>query len=191
MSNPLLEPIHGISLYDYAAGSAKMANGISQDDIIKALGVEKAVYEEASTLWVARMQQDSSFEVVTVFGQYFGEAENHPKLKNLKPSSNGEANVNLEKLKTDRHFYEELCGARIAAYEYGYDGAQWILDNFGIALGDFQSVAVKWADVQNKEINDNHENVHYWVDYQLQKKQEYAAKFAQEQGGNIADDIDF
>ena len=33
MSNPLLEPIHGVSLYDYAGISAKMAAGISEDEI--------------------------------------------------------------------------------------------------------------------------------------------------------------
>ena len=62
MSNPLLEPIHGVSLYDYAAVSAKIASGIDPKAIYKALGIESAVYEEASALWVTRMQEDSTFE---------------------------------------------------------------------------------------------------------------------------------
>ncbi|MEC5145613.1 DUF6620 family protein [Chitinophaga sp. 212800010-3] len=192
MSNPLLEPIHGVSLYDYATISAKIASGISQDDILKALGIENAVYEEASALWVTRMQEDKNFEIITVFGQYFGEADNHPKLSGLKPQTSAEGNENLEKLKADRHFYEELCGARIAAYQYGYDGAQWILDNFGITLGDFQSAAVKWANASQAEAqSDNYEQVHYWANYQQQKQAEYAEKFAKEQGGNIGDDVEF
>jgi hypothetical protein len=192
MSNPLLEPIHGVSLYDYATISAKIASGISQEDILKALGIENAVYEEASALWVTRMQEDKNFEIITVFGQYFGEADNHPKLSGLKPQTSAEGNANLEKLKTDRHFYEELCGARIAAYQYGYDGAQWILDNFGITLGDFQSVAVQWANASQAEAHsDNYEQVHYWANFQQQKQTEYAEKFAKEQGGNIGDDVEF
>lgn len=192
MSNQLLEPIHGVSLYDYAAVSAKMASGIDVKEICKKLGIEHAVFEEASVLWVTRMQEDGTFEVTTKFGQYFGEADNHPKLKDLQAEVSEEGKANLEKMKTDRYFYEELNGARQAAYEYGYDGAQWIQDNFGISLGDFQAAAVKWMEVQNKEMSSGQaENIHHFVDYQQEKQQEYAAKFAAEQGGNVADDVDF
>ena len=37
MTNPLLEPIHGVSLQDYAAISAKMASGIDVKEICKTL----------------------------------------------------------------------------------------------------------------------------------------------------------
>lgn len=191
MSNPLLEPIHGISLYDYAAVSAKMASGIDPKDIYKALGIEPAVFEEASALWVTRMQEDSTFEVTILFGQYFSEADKHPKLNGLQAEVSEEGKANLEKLKTDRYFYEELNGARQAAYEYGYDGAQWVQDNFGISLGDFQAVAMKWSEVVAAETHSNPDNIHHYIDYQQKKQSEYAAKFASEQGGNIADDVEF
>ncbi len=83
MSNPLLEPIHGVSLQDYGAISAKLAAGMSQSEIAKALGIEEALLEEASALWVTRMQEDESFEVTTKFGEYFGQADQHPKLSQL------------------------------------------------------------------------------------------------------------
>jgi hypothetical protein len=192
MSNPLLEPIHGVTLYDYAAVSAKIATGIDTKEICKTLGIELAVFEEASALWVARMQEDSTFEVTMLFGKYFGEADKHPKLSGLQAEVSAEGKANLEKLKTDRYFYEELNGARQAAYEYGYDGAQWIQDNFGISLGDFQAVAMLWSQIQVEEMNNNnHENITHFIDYQQKKQEEYAAKFASEQGGNIADDVDF
>lgn len=191
MSNPLLEPIHGVSLYDYAAVSAKIASGIDPKAIYKALGIEPAVYEEASALWVTRMQEDSTFEVSILFGQYFSEADKHPKLNGLQAEVSEEGKANLEKLKTDRYFYEELNGARQAAYEYGYDGAQWIQDNFGISLGDFQAVAMKWSEVQAAEMTSNTDNIHHFIGYQQKKQAEYAAKFASEQGGNVADDVEF
>lgn len=192
MSNPLLEPIHGISLQDYAAISAKMASGISVEKICEALGIEPAVYEEASAIWITRMQEDSTWEVTTLLGKYFGEADQHPKLGSLKAEISDEGKANLEKIMTDRYFYEELCGARQAAYNYGFDGAQWIQDNFGISLGDFQSVAMQWMQVQNQEMETrNHEYVLHYVDFQQAKQKEYEAKFAKEQGGNVADDINF
>jgi hypothetical protein len=192
MSNPLLEPIHGVSLYDYAAISAKLASGTGEKEILEALGIERAVYEEASALWVTRMQEDSTFEVSILFGKYFGEANNHPKLSGLKTQVSEAGAANLEKLRTDRYFYEELCGARQAAYAYGYDGSQWIQDNFGINLGDFQMVAMKWMEIQSEEMqNGETDNVLHFTDYQQQKQQEYSEKFAAEQGGNVADDVDF
>lgn len=192
MNNPLLEPIHGVSLFDYAVVSAKLGAGIPQTDILRILGVEAAVYEEASALWVARMQEDSTWQVTTEFGKYFGEVDNHPKLKNLKAATSDEGNENLEKLKSDRYFYEELCAARIAAFNYGLDGSQWIQDNYGINLGDFQTVASQWGNVQKEEMdNENYENIQYFSNYQQEKVVQYSEKFANEQGGNVADDIDF
>jgi len=189
-NNPLLQSIHGISLQDYGAASSKMASGISAEAICKALGVEAPVWQEASTLWVKRMQEDGSFTVTNLFSQYFGEAAQHPKLGNLSAAPLGaEAQAVLDRLNTDRYFYEELCGARQAAYEYGLDGAQWIQDNFGVTLGDFQGVAMKWMTAQNQEM-DSRKILHFH-EYQQEKQKEYAAKFAAEQGGNVADDVAF
>lgn len=188
MSNPLLNPIHGVSLYDYAAISAKQAAGVDIKEILKTLGIEQPVFEEASALWIARMQEDSSFEVATHFGQYFAEADQHPKLNNLKIEISEEGLANLEKMKTDRYFYEELNGARQAAYDYGYDGAQWIQDNFGISLGDFQSAAMLWMPLTS---NEDFDTMRHFLDYRQQKQDDYSEKFAQEQGGNIADDVEF
>jgi hypothetical protein len=187
--NPLLEPIHGISLKDYAAMAVKMSQGIDYKEVCKAMGIEPAVWEEINTLWPKRMQEDSSFTVTTLYGQYFMEGADHPKLQNLQANISDEGKANLEKIKTDRYFYEELCGARQAAYEYGLDGAQWILDNYGVTLGDFQSVAMQWMNEQNR--NFNSEDITSYHDYQQEKQKEYAAKFAAEQGGNVADDVEF
>ena len=65
----------------------------------------------------------------------------------------------------------------------------WILDTFGINLADFQSVAMQWMTEQNQ--NWNSSDITEFHDYQQEKQKEYAAKFAAEQGGNIADDVTF
>ncbi|MDR6967319.1 hypothetical protein J2X31_001326 [Flavobacterium arsenatis] len=188
MSNPLLEPIHGVSLQDYSTITAKIASGLDVKEICKALGIEPAIFEEASAIWVTRMQEDSTWEVTTLFGKYFGEADQHPKLSGLQAEVSEEGKANLENMRTDRYFYEELNGARQSAYEYGIDGAQWIQDNFGINLGDFQSVAMQWMP---SESVDDYETIKHYLDYREQKQKEYAVKFAEEQGGNVADDVEF
>lgn len=188
-NNPLLAPIHGISLQDYGAMCSKVGSGVPVAELCKAMGIETPVWEEVNTLWPKRMQEDGTFTVTTLFGKYFGEANQHPKVGTLQPALNDKAKANIDKINSDRYFYEELCGARQAAYEYGLDGAQWVLDEFGIPLGDMQSAAVKWMAEQNQNWNSN--DIQHYMDYQLQKQQEYAARFAKEQGGNIADDVAF
>ncbi|MBW8684957.1 hypothetical protein K1Y79_11505 [Chitinophaga sp. B61] len=187
-NNPLFEPIHGISLYDYSSANAKLANGVPVEAICSALGVEIPVWEDASQGWVQRMQEDADFIVISEMGTFFAQADQHPKLGHLQPAAGGGNAQNLQLLATDRYFYEELNGARSAAYEAGLDGAQWIQDNYGISLGDFQQVAMQWMEQQKNEAP---EEMLQYVNHMEAKRQEYARKFADENGGNIADDVDF
>lgn len=188
-NNPFLEPVHGISLRDYTAMCLKISAGVDYNEVCRAMGIESVIWEELNTIWPQRMGEDTSFTVTTLFGQYYAENVTVPQLENVKAEVSEEGLANLEKIKTDRYFYEELAGARQAAYEYGIDGAQWILDNYGINLADFQSVAMQWMTEQNQ--NWNSEEIVRFSDYQQEKQKEYATKFAAEQGGNIADDVEF
>jgi hypothetical protein len=188
-NNPFLEPVHGISLRDYTAMCLKISAGVDYNEVCRAMGIESVIWEELNTIWPQRMGEDTSFTVTTLFGQYYAENVTVPQLENVKAEISEEGLANLEKIKTDRYFYEELAGARQAAYEYGIDGAQWILDNYGINLADFQSVAMQWLTEQNQ--NWNSEDIMEFSNYQQEKQKEYAAKFAAEQGGNVADDVEF
>lgn len=185
----LLAPVHGISFKDYAAMVIKISQGVDTADVCKAMEIENTVWDELNTVWPQRMAEDQSYTLISMYGQFFSDTATNPKLESLQVAVSEEGKANLEKIRTDRYFYEELCGARQAAYEYGMDGAQWILDHFGINLADFQSVAMKWMTEQN--LDGNYDNIIHYVNYQQEKQKEYARKFAAEQGGNIADEIEF
>lgn len=186
--NSLLEPIHGITLEDYSAACAKLGSGLSEADVAKALGVEVPVWQEANLLWPERMKQDPTFHIVTLFGQHFGAADQHPKLGNLKPAASAEGTGYIEQIKTDKDFYQELEVARQVAYEYGLDGAQWILEKYGISIGDFQIAASIWNEQIHKDIQADFERYNQTQDAYRTK---YQQLFADAQGGNVADDINF
>lgn len=80
MRNSLLDPIHGISLYDYAAVSAKLNYGAETNDACEIFGIEPAVFEEASAKWIRRMQNDKTLEITMLFGKYYTEAGYQHKL---------------------------------------------------------------------------------------------------------------
>ncbi|MDR2638226.1 MAG: hypothetical protein LBC09_00130 [Helicobacteraceae bacterium] len=184
-----LEPIHGISFEDYAQMVIKLTSGASKEQICEAMGIDLVVWDEINTLWIQRMTEDSSFKLAQLYGQYFAKGVTNPKLVNLEANISPEGKANLERIKNDRYFYEELCGARNAAYSYGLDGAQWILENFGISLGDFQSVGMQYMSKRLK--GEDFMETKAYIEYQQEKQKEYEAKFAAERGGNVADDIEF
>jgi hypothetical protein len=186
--NPLLAPIHGVTLEDYSAGCAKIANGVSEVAVAAALGVEVPVWQEANMLWPERMKQDETYHIMTLFGQHFGTAAQHPKLGNLQPAASAGNAGNTDRIKNEKEFYEELEVARQIAYEYGIDGAQWIVDEYGISLGDFQIAAVAWMDEIHKELAEDFDG-HNAKQNAWQEK--YRKHFADAQGGNVADDISF
>ncbi|MBS0029055.1 DUF6620 family protein [Chitinophaga sp. 22321] len=186
--NPLLAPIHGISLEDYSAACAKLGSGLSEQDIATALGVELPVWQEVNLLWPERMKQDETFHIVTLFGQYFGQADQHPKFNGLKANVSAEGADNTTKIKTDKAFYDELEVARQVAYDYGVDGAQWVVDTYGISLGDFQIAASNWNAELHREIAADFEG---YNKKQAAYRAKYEKLFSEAQGGNVADDIEF
>jgi hypothetical protein len=191
MSDSLLEPIHGISLQDYVAITKSMTAGIDPELIYKAMDIDEAIFDEINEAWPKRMAEDESYEITMLFSQYYADETPHPKLVNLNAEISEEGATNLERLKTDRHFYEELSAARDAAFEYGIDGVQWILDTFGINLADFQTVAMQvWSARELDSAEDSKELLEFAL-YRDNKKEEYEIFFAKQQGGNIADDIEF
>ncbi|MCW3466408.1 DUF6620 family protein [Chitinophaga nivalis] len=186
--NPLLAPIHGITLEDYGAACAKLGSGLTENDIAAALGVELPVWEEANLLWPERMKQDATYHIITLFGQYFGQADQHPKFSGLKAAASTADGGNTAKIKTDKDFYQELEVARQVAYDYGLDGAQWIVDQYGISLGDFQIAASMWSDQIHQDIAADYAG---YNERQAAYNAKYKQLFAQAQGGNVADDIQF
>ncbi|MDR2108741.1 MAG: hypothetical protein LBP28_04705 [Coriobacteriales bacterium] len=188
MGKDYLEPIHGISLRDYAAMAKKFAEGVDEEPIFRVMGIDRAIWDELNTLWPQRMAEDESFEVAIKYSQYFSDETPHPRLDAVKADVSAEGAANLERVKNDRYFYEELSGAREAAFEYGLDGSQWLLETFGINLADFQSAAMKHGE-ENFKIDS--EQLLEYLEHQRKKKAEYAAKFAAERGGDVADDVEF
>ncbi|WP_353197395.1 DUF6620 family protein [Parapedobacter defluvii] len=189
-NDPLLQPIHGVSIADYAAGVLKESEGISVDQICAALGVERPLWDEAKKLWESRMKEDGSFNVINVYTKYFGQAKTHEKLGGLvsgKPLatnvSSAESNANLQRAEDDKYFFFELQGALQAAYNNGIDGQQWLMDTYGFNVGQLNSVGTKWMSNMGVMIQ--------MVDHQDKKQQEYSEKFAKDLGGNIADDVEF
>ena len=182
--SPLLQPIHGITIEDFAAAGGKMLKGMSEQEVLKLLNVDKPMWDEAGVLWQQRFQQDQTFTLMTVYNQAYAACDTHPKFANAQPAVSKSTNPeNLKKVQKDPLFYYELAGARQAAIDFGHDGAQWIMENYGIALEDFQAAAMQHMQDMSK--------IDTYMKYQEKKQIEYEKIFEKELGPGIADDIEF
>ncbi|MBZ4192673.1 DUF6620 family protein [Niabella beijingensis] len=190
-NDPLLQPVHGITVFDYAAGAAKMGAGCTDMQVCKALGVELPLWEEAKTTWNNRMRDDKTYNMVNVYSKYFGKANEHEKLGQLVPDqapatavAEGAAAATLQRIETDKHYFFELQGALQAAYDNGLDGAQWLIDELGLTVAQVNAAGTKWMSDFNI--------LAQMIDYQDQKKKEYNERFAKEANtGGVADDVEF
>lgn len=186
-----MQPVHGITLFDYAAGAAKIGEGCTEEQICQGLGVERPMWDEAQSTWNNRMRDDNSYNVVNVYSSYFGKAKDHPKLGALLPDNppvsevpQGKAKEHLERLESDKYYFFEIQGALEAAYASGIDGAQWLIDHLGLTVSQVNSTGVKYMNDFNIMAE--------MMDYQDQKKQEYQQQFAKQHGvSGAADDIEF
>ncbi|MDH6600821.1 hypothetical protein M2306_001515 [Myroides gitamensis] len=191
MENNLLHPIHTITLEDYAAIALKLSSGVELDAILQALGVTAVQYEEASNQWNDRMAQDETFELSILYGQYFTTAANHPILGAIQTETNSEGQQHLDQMKTDRYYFERMTALRQAAYNHGIDGAAYLLEHYGITLGEFQVIALQYhPNVQDPDFD--FEEMHHFMDYRQTQEAVYTDLFSKNLGiPDIGEDIEF
>lgn len=78
---PTEEPIHGISLAQYASLSYYLAGETRQEVIFSKVGIDKTIWNEIDRAWRKRMEEDDSFILITRYSQFYNEAEKYINIK--------------------------------------------------------------------------------------------------------------
>ena len=63
MGNPLLEPVEGITLDQWAEANAKIASGTATEEAIKSIGADMPKWDRVNAEWLTRMSNDTSFTI--------------------------------------------------------------------------------------------------------------------------------
>ncbi len=166
-----MEPIHGIAMEDWAAANAKIVQGVSMDDLLKVLAVEKPQWDEANAEWNARMARD--FTITRKYADIF----NNPDVGKFagvgpKKATEGEPLTFEEYMRIQVHM-EQGVAQGVAA--------QAILKEHGKTLSE-------WTTIQS-----------YWSQQLVRDVAKYAAegdrlrkRFQKDYAGaGMADDIEF
>ncbi|MHB8872767.1 MAG: DUF6620 family protein [Myxococcaceae bacterium] len=66
-----LGPYKGVSLEDWALANAKLAQGGALEGLLKAMRIERPLWDEVNAEWNGRMSRDTTATIATVYGQAF------------------------------------------------------------------------------------------------------------------------
>jgi hypothetical protein len=69
-----LNPVEGITLEQWAAMNAAIAQGVNLDDMLKGQAIDKARWDKARAEWEARMARDTTFVIAQIYGAAFQNA---------------------------------------------------------------------------------------------------------------------
>lgn len=134
MSNPILEPVEGISLEQWAGANAKLASGTSTEDAVKSMGIDMPKWDRVNAEWLTRMKNDTSFTIATKYSAAF----NSGASGNLGSGSS----INAESIPFEK--YVESMVAQDVLGKQGRD-AQDVLKDFGMTVADYSNVSSYWS----------------------------------------------
>ena len=162
-----VQPVEGVSLEQWAQCQAKVASGGNVDQIIAAVGMDRAKWDRVSAEWNARMSRDTTATIATAYGNAFMASAGGQFSAAARAPGQGDPPISLER-------YVEIMEAQGAASRQGGDAAQ-VLQSFGMSIVDWSSVGAWWSAYMSENALKNNAKLHLEYDA-LQKK--YAAKYA-------------
>lgn len=90
-----LNPVEGISLEQWAALNAAIAQGLSLQDMLKGQGIDMARWDKARAEWEARMSRDTTFTIAQIYGNAF-QAASKGKYSEFAKEANAARTANRE-----------------------------------------------------------------------------------------------
>ncbi len=140
-----METINGITFEDWAAACGNLTQGMSEEQIMQILGIEKPVWDETNTQWAEKlgdlMTEDMS--IATTYGEIFA---------NPKVGKFANAQTPVEDIKTlliivpNYEEYQKIFWHQSIAAEHGIDAVS-ILESYGLDVG-------KWGALNMHYMND-------------------------------------
>jgi len=148
-SGGLLDPIDGIDMETWAAGNAKITNGMPLEDVLKVVGTEKPLWDNASAIWMERMSQDTTFAITKVYGDAFTNSDigkfassgGAEKVSTPAAASGGASGAGNAMEDFDLYI-KIMCHQNMGAQQ-GKD-AQSILSEYDLTVTDWGNIGMHW-----------------------------------------------
>lgn len=150
------EPVHGISLQQWAVAQAQIAQGADPGPIVAELGIDDGTWQAVSAEWNDRMSRDTTATIATEYGKAFagggagqhgaaGQAAADAMATGGDPA--GDPPISIEQ-------WVEIEVAQSVGYEQGRDPSE-ILAGFGMTPADWGMASAWWSQYFNRHAMEN------------------------------------
>lgn len=151
-ANPeLLAPVEGVTVETYAEIAAKLASGMTQDQLLPLLaakGIDMPTWQRVNATWTDRMSKDTTATIATIYGKAFmnvgagqygaaGQAAADINFMGGGKVAAGAEPISFEKLC-------EVQGAMSAWATTGQDVNALLQKTFGMTAVDWSNVSMWW-----------------------------------------------
>ncbi|WP_128330104.1 hypothetical protein [Apibacter sp. HY039] len=133
-----METINGVSFEEYAAASAHLGQGMSEEQVIEILGLDKSVWEETLSQWNVRLGElmAENMEYTTRFGEIFA----NPKVGRFAETSTPSVDMeSLLQIAPDYETYQDILWHQSVASQHGIDPVS-VLESYGLDVGRWGSL---------------------------------------------------
>lgn len=155
------EPVHGISLQQWAVAQAHIAQGGDAAEVVAELGLDDATWQAVSAAWNDRMATDTTATIATEYGKAFaaggagqfaaaGQAGADAMATGGDPE--GDPPIAIEQ-------WVEIEVAQSVGYEQGQDASE-ILAGFGLTPADWGMAGAWWGQYFAKHAMENDGALH-------------------------------
>ncbi len=155
-ANPaLMAPIEGVTIEQYAqvcAASAANQDPAAFQQLLAQHGMDQAKYDRVAAGWIARMRDDHTFALTTIYGRAFGGAGQGQfggagaagagALGQVAATGAGAGVAGGEPCTWDK--YNEIGGAQRAWAQSGKDVNAMLKQQFGISAIDWSNMSQYW-----------------------------------------------
>jgi|GEM_PF-2537772 len=150
------EPVHGITLQQWAVVQAQIAQGADAAPLVAELGIDDATWQAVSAEWNDRMSRDTTATIATEYGKAFagggagqfgaaGQAAAEAMDSGGDPA--GDPPISIEQ-------WVEIEVAQSVGYEQGREAAD-ILAGFGMTPADWGMASSWWSQYFSRHAMEN------------------------------------
>lgn len=138
MANPILDPVEGITLEQWASVNAQLASSKPKEEAIKAIGCDMPKWDRVNEEWLTRMRNDTTFTISQKYAAAF----------NVNASGNLGAGAQVSTGASGEPFpFEKYVECMVAQDMLGKQGrdAQDVLKDFGLTVADYSNISSYWS----------------------------------------------
>ncbi|MEM6292037.1 MAG: hypothetical protein AAGA54_12255 [Myxococcota bacterium] len=155
------EPVHGISLQQWAAAQAQIASGADAGPIVEGLGIDDATWQAVSAEWNDRMARDTTATIATEYGkafsaggagQFAAAGADAAAAMDAGADPTGDPPISIEQ-------WVEIEVAQSVGYEQGREAAD-VLAQFGMTPADWGIAGGWWSQYFSRHAMENDGALH-------------------------------